>query len=301
MLAYYGLLLISACGVAAAPILVRVSEVDATSTLFLRMGVALALLLLPVGRRRERRETSSAAEATPRPAVLMLGIVGTGLLFCADMLANHWAVRLTSVANCMVLVNFTPVFVIVIAYFVLRERQSAASVAAVAVAVAGAVVLVGASYTVGGDRLLGDGLALSSAFIYSIYMVLTKTLRRWVPAARLLTWHTGLSFAFLVPVVALADAQVFPTTARGWVIVVGLAVMSQLIGHGLMTFSMKRVAVGVSSMSTLVIPVLSSAMAWTLLAEPVHLHQLVGGCLVLLGVALYVAHDLAALRRKGAA
>jgi drug/metabolite transporter (DMT)-like permease len=292
MLAYYGILIVSACGVAAAPILVRVSEVTPTATLWLRMCVALLLLTaLPFGR-GESGSSAPADRPPPRPAAIRFGIVFTGLLACADMIAAHWAVRLTSVANCTLLINVTPVFVIVIAYFFLRERQSALSVTGVAVALAGALVLVGASYAVGGQQLLGDGLALSSALIYSVYIVLTKALRNWVSATRLLKWHTGLICLFLIPLVAFGDSQVFPLTARGWVIIAALAVISQLIGHGLLTFAMKRVSAGISSMSTLITPILSAIMAWQFLGEPIQSNQLVGGGLVLTGIALYALHDL---------
>jgi drug/metabolite transporter (DMT)-like permease len=292
MLRYYGLLLLSASAVASAPILVRVSEVGPTATLWLRMGVALLVLLTPIGGHDEAAPAESAVGRRPGPMRLLLGIVLSGFLFCGDMLANHWAVRMTSVANTTLLMNLTPVFVIAIAYIFLRERQSWIGVAGVIAASAGAAVLVGASYSLGRDHLIGDALALSSALLYATFMVVTKALRNWVSATRLLRWHTGLSCVFLLPLVAGGHAQVFPVTARGWAIVVGLAVISQLLGHGLMTFAVKHVSAGISSMSTLVIPVLSTVMAWLLLAEPIEPNHLLGGGLVLIGIGLYAVHDL---------
>jgi len=290
---YYGLLLLSAAGVATAPIFVRISEVDPTATLWLRMGAALLLLVIPLRNTPDPVAPAAPADRRPpRPSAIRFGILLTALLFCSDMIACHWAIRLTSVANCTLLLNLTPVFVIAIAYLFLRERQSVMSVAGVTVAVAGALVLIGASYSVGRDRLLGDGLALSSALIYSAYMVLTKTLRRWVPAKRLLKWHTGLTCLFLIPLVFGQSPQVFPVTLCGWAIILGLAVITQLLGHGLMTYAMKHVSAGISSMSTLIIPMISSAMAWAFLGEPIEPHHVIGGLLVLLGVGLYALHDL---------
>ena len=295
MLGSYGLLLLSASAVAAAPILVRLSEVSPTATLWLRMGVALLILLTPLGSGHEAPAASGPAERKPpRPAAIRFWIVLSGVLFCGDMLANHWAVRFTSVANTTLLMNLTPVFVIVIAYLFLRERQSMLSVAGVIAATAGALVLVGDSYSLGRDHLIGDGLALSSALVYAAFMVLTKALRNWVSATRLVRWHTGLSVLFLIPLVTTGSSQVFPVTVQGWAIVIGLAVISQLIGHGLMTYAVKHVSAGISSMSTLIIPVLSTAMAWAFLGEPVEPHHLLGGSLVLVGVGLYALHELKA-------
>ena len=293
MLRYYGLLLLSAVAVAAAPILVRISEVNPTATLWLRMGVATLLLIIPLGSSDEEAASNIPTERKPpRWAVIWIGIVLSGFLFCGDMLANHWAVRLTSVANTTLLMNLTPVFVILIAYLFLRERQSMLSVVGVVAATAGALILVGDSYTLSREHLIGDGLALSSALIYAGFMVLTKWLRNWVSAKRLLRWHAGLSCLFLVPLVASSHSQVFPVTSRGWAIVIGLAVISQLIGHGLMTYAVKHVSAGISSMSTLLIPALSTTMAWALLDESVEPHHLLGGSLVLAGIGLYALHDL---------
>jgi drug/metabolite transporter (DMT)-like permease len=293
MLRYYGLLLLSALAVASAPILVRLSEVGPTATLWLRMCIALLILLTPIGSgHNEAAANEPAPRKRPKPMALLLSIVLSGFLFCGDMLANHWAVSMTSVANTTLLMNLTPVFVIVIAFIFLRERQSVISMAGVIAATAGALVLVGASYTLGRNHLIGDGLALSSALLYAAFMVLTKALRSWVSATRLLRWHTGLSCLFLLPLVAGGQSQVFPVTMRGWAILVGLAVISQLIGHGLMTYAVKHVSAGISSMSTLLIPVLSTSMAWVLLGESVEPHHLLGGALVLVGIGLYALHEL---------
>jgi drug/metabolite transporter (DMT)-like permease len=291
-LRYYGLLLLSASAVASAPILVRISEVGPTATLWLRMGVALLILLTPIGGHDGASTSEPAAGQRPGPGRLLFGLVLSGFLFCGDMLANHWAVRMTSVANTTLLMNLTPVFVIAIAYVFLRERQSLISVVGVLAATAGAAVLVGASYSLGRDHLIGDALALSSALLYAMFMVVTKALRSWVSATRLLRWHTGLSLVFLIPLVVGGHSQVFPVTVQGWAIVVGLAVISQLLGHGLMTYAVKHVSAGISSMSTLIIPVLSTVMASLLLGEAVERHHLLGGGLVLIGIGLYALHDL---------
>lgn len=296
MLPFYIALLISAIGVATAPVLVRSSEVDPTVTLWLRMGVAYLLLFVPVGTKTDSSSNDSpaaeAVESPPSSRRQTWGIMLSGLLFCGDMLANHWAVKFTSVANTSLLMNLTPVFVVAIAYIMFRERQSLTSVVGVLMAVLGAAVLVGQSYSLGREQLLGDVLALSSALIYAVYMVVTKMLRNSVSAARLLKWQTGLSCLFLMPLVWNSAGPMFPSTIQGWIIIIGLATISQLIGHGLMTFAMKRVSAGISSMSTLIIPVFSVLMAWVFLGEAIHSHHLLGGLLVLGGIGFYVAHDL---------
>jgi drug/metabolite transporter (DMT)-like permease len=137
MLRYHGLLVLSASAVAAAPILVRVSEVGPTATLWLRMGVALLILLTPIGGHDDAAPDEPTVGQRPGPARLLFGIVLSGFLFCGDMLANHWAVRMTSVANTTLLMNLTPVFVIAIAYLFLRERQSWTGVVGVSAASAG--------------------------------------------------------------------------------------------------------------------------------------------------------------------
>jgi drug/metabolite transporter (DMT)-like permease len=67
-----------------------------------------------------------------------------------------------------------------------------------------------------------------------------------------------------------------------------------------MTYAVKHVSAGISSMSTLIIPALSTAMAWLMLDEPIEPHHLLGGGLVLLGIGLYAVHDLRAQKAQPA-
>ena len=74
--------------------------------------------------------------------------------------------------------NFAPVFVTLAGFLLFGERFSRLFLAGMAIAIAGAVILMGESFDLGPRHLLGDALALATALFYAGYIVVRR------PAAR---------------------------------------------------------------------------------------------------------------------
>ena len=111
------------------------------------------------------------------------------------------------------------------------------------VAIAGMVVLVGPNFAVGGTRLLGDALAALTGVFYAGYMLAIKSARdAHASTARLMAWSTTITAIVLLPV-ALASPQPFlPSSAAGWWVLVGLAVVTQILGQGLIAYAFAQPA-----------------------------------------------------------
>lgn len=81
----------------------------------------------------------------------------------------------------------------------------------------------------------------------------------------------------------------FPTTWRSGLAVLGLALISQVIGHGLLTYSLKQFSSGLVSVSMLAIPMLATGLAMVLFAQPLSLVNGVAFLVVLLGIYLAIS------------
>src|SRR5262249_21705930 len=131
---HHAALAVSCIGIAAAPVLVRASEVDPPTTLWLRMVLA-STLLLGVGWWRGRDP------GRPLPTGTFCWLLTASLAFALDRLAFHLAVVRTSVANAALLGNISPIVVAPLAYLLLGERQTLRATAALLTALAGAALL----------------------------------------------------------------------------------------------------------------------------------------------------------------
>jgi drug/metabolite transporter (DMT)-like permease len=273
----------SVVGIGSAVIFIRLSEVDATSTLMLRMVVASMIIGGMAAPRRVR--TVRARPSRRDLALLGLASVLAGL----DLFANNWAVNLTSIASTVLLANLTPVFVLLIVLLT-GGRVSRWQVAAVALAVIGAAVLMSGDSSVAGApgiRLLGDGLALLSAVVYAVYIMMTKGLVARIPTTLVLLANSVVTAALLAPLAFATSPQVLPRSLSGYAIILGYALVSQLLGHGLLTLALRTVDATLASVSVLLRPLVSVVLGWLILGEALHSRQVLGGVIVLAALAWF--------------
>ncbi len=88
----------------------------------------------------------------------------------------------------------------------------------------------------------------------------------------------------LTPIATHAGGISLPHSAAGWLVVVGMAVGCQILGHGLLVYAMVEVPASFASITLLAAPAVSAASAWFLFGEALTLTQFTGGALMLAGL-----------------
>lgn len=239
-----------------------------------------------------KRTQVRLADVRRRDAVLLIvSSVVSGL----DLLANQWAVHFTSVANTVFLMDLTPVFVLLFSWLLLRERTSAGKIMTIPIALAGgALMILG-----GGDDLafsdnqyfVGETLAVTSAALYAVYLIMTKNLRERVPTSLVMIANSLVITVMLAPVALATSSPVLPESAAGYLVIFGYAVVSQLLGHGLMAYALRTVNTALASMSTLLRPVVAIFLAWLILGEGIGAMQLLGAGVILVALAWFQFAD----------
>jgi drug/metabolite transporter (DMT)-like permease len=264
--------------IAFAPIFVRLSEISPTATAFQR-----TLLALPAFALWSWRESKHTAPS-PLDRRLMAGLLLCGFFFAGDLAAWHLSIKYTSVANATLLANVAPVIVTVAAWLLFRERITRTFLLGMLVGLSGAVLLVRGSLAFGGTHLLGDLLGILTAVFYAGYQVAVKGLRRRLPTARLMGASTAITCVFLLIMCLVLRDALFPVTLRGWLVVLGLAWVSQVAGQGLIAYGMAHLPASFSSVSLLVQPAAATVLAWALLGETLSWWQAAGGAAILGGI-----------------
>ncbi len=276
-----------ACGIAFAPIFVRLSELGPTATAFHRFALAVPVLWAwlaigdAVGKRsaRPRRRPSSPADY----ATLALA----GLFFAADMGFWHWSIAYTSVANATLLANTAPVFVVLGGWILFGTRVRPLFLIGMATAMAGTVVLMQTSIALGGRNLLGDALGLVTGLFYAAYLMTIQRLRAAYDTMTIMAFAIPVSAVAMLGASLAAGEKLAPPSATGWAVLIALALVSQVFGQGLIAYGLARLPVALASVSLLVQPVMAAVWAWLLLAEPLGPIQALGGIVVLAGI--YIA------------
>jgi drug/metabolite transporter (DMT)-like permease len=104
--------------------------------------------------------------------------------------------------------------------------------------------------------------------------------------ARVMAWSTTITAIVLAPVALLAPQPMFPAEAAGWWVLLGLALVTQVLGQGLIAYAFAHLPASLSAVSLLLQPVMAALFAWALFGEAIGAAQLAGGIIVLAGIWL---------------
>ncbi|MEJ7934246.1 DMT family transporter [Sphingobium sp. AN558] len=254
------------------PTLVRLADVGPVAAGFWRLAIALPFLLL-----LSRRSLMAARLSIWQWTAMIVA----GLFFAADLGTWHAGIHLTKVANSTLFGNVSALVLPIWAVFVLGQRLRRLQMLALALAAAGAAILMAGSYELAPRYLRGDLLCLLAGLFYAAYLLLVQDARQ-----RLDGWSvlTVASLAGVLPLLLTALAMGERVLPGDWTPVIALALSSQLIGQGLMTYAIGWFSPLVLGLSLLLQPAVAALLGWMLFGETMSVTDGVGAIAV--GAAL---------------
>jgi drug/metabolite transporter (DMT)-like permease len=273
--------LVGAVAIAFSGILFELAHVSPSTGAFYRCVWALPPLVLIAGWERRR--------FGPRPLRSRYYAWIAGVLFAVDLVLWHNAIEQVGAGLATVLGNMQVVLVGVLAWALLRERPSNASLAAIPVVLFGVVLISGVleEGAYGPDPGLGAVYGVFTALAYSGFLLTLRQGGRGVvgPAGPLLdaTFASAIGCALIG--LAVGDLDWTPSwSAQGWLVL--LALSSQVLGLLLIAISLPRLPAVVTSVSLTLQPVCSVIFAALILGESPSGLQLVGAASILLGLVI---------------
>jgi drug/metabolite transporter (DMT)-like permease len=275
---------------ASSPIFVRLSETGPSATGFYRLLIG-GLAMWSLGSLWLQPDEQRSGRFTRRDWGLL---ALAGLLFAADLVAWHQSILLTTVANATFLGNLAAVVVAAGSVLILRQRVGWRFLIALAVTIAGAAVLMGFSFRVNPAHLAGDALALLAALFYGAFFLVVASLRRAMQTRSVMLWYSLIGAAAILPYAMLAGERVLPASAEGWLWLLGIGLISQFAGQGLITYALAHLSAHFTSLGTFVQPVATAVLAWLLFAEAMGALQIAGCAIVLAGI--WLAHRAGRVR-----
>ena len=281
-LALFALILGAVC-IGFSPVLVRLSEVGPVATAFYRVFLGLPLMLVWMCIGNRAAPVLSTGRVSVRDRLLLLL---PGLFFAGDLGFWHWSIKLTSVANATLFANFAPIYVTLFAAVVFKERFNRTFIAALIIALAGAVILMSSSAGFSSQNIRGDIMGMITAVFYAGYLLTIGRLRTRFSTVTIMFWSSLTSSLILFPVCWVTGVFAVPDTLSGWTVLFILAWVSHLGGQGLITWALAHLSIAFSSLSLLLQPVISAILAWFLFAESLGPIQIGGGLVVLAGIYL---------------
>ncbi len=256
-------------------------EMPVGAVVTLRYAVA-SLFFLPfvmrAGLRRiERRDWA---------LILALGAIN----FTVSPSLQVASLRYTQAIDVSILVALEPLMTVVLAAAVLREPLAPRTLAAGAMALAGALALSGVGLpgaAITRDRLIGNGMYLAATLCeVSVTLASGRLARRYDPIAAMgLMKMAGFAAAALVYAGVWEQVRFEEISARAWTSVAYLGAGASVLGYGAWYWALRRAPVNQTALTLFLQPVAGTAFGYWLAGEAVGWNTAIGGALILAALA----------------
>ena len=184
--------------------------------------------------------------------------------------------------------GLAPVFTLIFAGLILRERLGTRAYVGFAVAAVGLYLVVAPSGETDGRRLLGDVMFLAGAVCWGIYSVLARVASRRFDAVSATLYGTALGTLILIPAALIEGGagrvlQAPPPALAG---IAYLAILGTVAAFVLLNLGVARIGAARASAFALLVPIVGVLSSVALLGERLGPTTLVGGVVVLGGLWL---------------
>jgi drug/metabolite transporter (DMT)-like permease len=214
---------------------------------------------------------------------LFTGITG----YAAYNLLFTIALDHTTAFSTSILVSLGPVITMLFAGYLGSERIRTMQWVGVACSTIGVAVFVGEKLA-GGKPVYGDLLSLAGAICFSAYSLATQSLVRHYGSPVVTAWSALIGLVCSLPLTlpAVVAQDWGAVNLSGWASLVYSSIMSMLVAYTIWGWAIERRGVGRTVPYMYLIPILSGVFSIWVFDESFGPVKLIGGALVLLGVAI---------------
>ena len=258
------------------PWFVRIADTGPVAAGFWRLFLALPFMVV-LARANGQRLTGIPARTL---ALVALGAV----TFALDLASWHIGIAMTRIGNATLFGNAGSIVLLFWGFLVARTLPGRLEWLAIVFALTGAAILMGRSLEISHETLVGDLFSVAAGLLYAVYLLTLQNARGAFGSWSLLVWVSIFGAPVLLGIALLLGEPVWP---QAWGPVIGLFVLSQLIGQGLMVFALRYFPPLVVGLALLTQPAVASIYGWLAFGEVLSGLDIVG--MLLVGAALAVS------------
>ena len=271
-----------------AAVLIRLAQDAGIPSLLIAAGrlTIATLILTPIILQRHRQ----VFQSLNRRDFTLVGV--SGLFLAIHFITWITSLELTSVLISVVLVSTAPLWIAVLERFFLNSRLSRTVVFSLLMAIAGGIIISlptgNTMIQLGSNPLVGSLMALTGAMAIAVYLVIGRSVRAKISLLPYIWMVYGLAGIITASVVLLTGTPVFGHAPQGYLWVLAIALIPQLIGHSAFNYALRHLPATLVGVIGQLEPAGSTMMAVVLFNEIPHALQIIGGVVVVAGVILAI-------------
>ncbi len=257
----------------------------------LRYTIACPFLIVAVYMSRRRSRLRGDIRSNWR-VILLAGLTGPFL----SQVLQYIGLSMTTAGETILLLNMSPVFAVLMAAPVLKEKITSEKIGGLFLAAIGAglIVLGGAPLNDAFDplHLLGNAIVIVSTFLFAVNGIAGKMAIKSVDAVSLTLYSTlfAVPFIWLSATFTEDITVILQLSMSVWAIILWVGVVNTALAFILYYNAMNHIEASRIQIALNLITVWGVLMAFLVLGEPLFALQLVGGALTIIGVI--IAHRI---------
>ncbi|MEX1377812.1 MAG: DMT family transporter [Eubacteriales bacterium] len=240
---------------------------------FLRAAIALPVLYLFI---KYKGKSLKYDFKTLRPYII------SGILLGLGWTTLFYGYKNTSISSAVIIYNMCPIYVMIAAPFILKEKITKLQIGIIAVSFMGLLMVIGNSAQTG-SNVLGMVLSGLSGMIYAAIVIINKKIKRKIDSNSATFVQVAASVIILMPFV-LAEGQIgdiFNLDAKGLVLTIILGAVHTGVAYALYFSTYDKVAsVDIVTFGYLE-PIFGILIGMVVLGERLSTVQILGGMIIL--------------------
>lgn len=210
-----------------------------------------------------------------------------GILLATHFICFFWAMKLTSVATGTALTATQPIFAAVFIKLA-GGHIPKKSIGGMVIAFTSVVVITGIDFNLSIQAFQGDLLAVIAGAVGAGYMIIGANSQKIISTSTFTTVCYSTCAVLIFPVAILTNSNLTGYAISEWVLLAGLIIGAQFLGHTLFNFSLKRVSPAVVSLVVFFEVPVSALIAYFWLGQQPPAGTIPGIIGLLFGCSLFV-------------
>ena len=239
-----------------------------------------ALVMMPFALARGEWRTK-AQQSAIRWSIL------AGALLATHFVCFFWAMKLTSVATGTALTATQPIFAAIFIKLA-GGHIPKKSISGMVIAFFSVVVITGIDFNVSIQAFQGDLLAVIGGAVGAAYMIIAANSQKVISTSTFTTVCYLTCAVLIFPVVLATKSNLTGFSTTEWILLAGLIIGAQFLGHTLFNFTLKRVSPAVVSLVVFFEVPVSALLAYLWLGQQPPAGTIPGIIGLLFGCSLFV-------------
>ena len=278
------LLMLGVLGASFSSIFVTYSTAPSSVLACYRLGLSV-LLLCPFALKSNYSEIKNISKKS------LLGCILSGIFLALHFTFWFESLKYTSISSSTIIVCLEGVFCAIGYRLIFKGSIPKAGYFAIALSFLGSALIALSDSSASSHMLYGDMLAFFGAIFVAGYTLIGNRQRKHLSTS-VYTFYTYIScFICLVLMNLLTGTSLVGYGAKEYLLGLGLAVFSTILGHSVFSYSLKFLSPTYVANCKLLEPVYASILAIFIFGQIPNLVKIVGAIVVISGVVLYSKYE----------